>query len=56
MEQNRAVIKNNLNSSDITYMSELTPPFWQWQVYLYELSQKSGVNSHNNLLSAFGGS
>jgi len=39
----------NKNLSDITYLSELTPPFWQWQVYLYELSQKGGVNSRIDL-------
>ncbi len=42
------IIKNNLG--DITYSSELTPPFWR-EYITKQLRQKGGVNSHNNLLA-----
>ncbi len=34
-------IKNNVN--DITYMSELTPPFWQWQFIYMNLAKRAGL-------------
>ena len=40
----------NIYVSDITYLSELTPLFWQVRQYCLPC-QKGGVNSHNNLRS-----
>ena len=39
------------NFDDITYMSELSPPFWQGSLFKLYPRQKSGVNSQTALRS-----
>ncbi len=41
-------IKNNIN--DITYLSELTQPFWVVNLSVYR-TKRAGLNSHSNLCS-----
>jgi hypothetical protein len=42
-------IKNDL--SDITYLSELIPPFWTGSALVARLCQKGGINSQTLVIS-----